>query len=568
MIEDELLTLAHVKGQYQVADLLTKALGPQRITQLLDYLGCVTQVSEEDIPQKGNEIGIAGSNVGQKGTLQSLVVLSCLLSPARAQPTGRVGLEESAAWLVWVVVLLLSLISLVGAALIKKGRLERLRVSALASNPGSRDDSEQGELEGHEELEPWEKDEFPDRGPLSPQRQGAVQGVPSNGLESQSRLSASGPIPVARSTVGTPPPLRGSSLSKPKAPFRKAPPPVLVEHPRTPKAPPPLQERLITTPKAPPPVLERSQRVPESAIAYPKIPVKRLPLLPVARFHGPLASSSPKAAVPRPADESDAVVHTPPRQQSVELSPLLSYWELIQRAMRRELNREPTDEEVDEEIRQMGIRNARAALESSGSESNWSDTSPESHVSDQSLAPQVPTAAAGSSGFTYCPPEPTPVLRLVAPREGSSTREGVVWDAVRVDRGRLVPTTVVANERASGSSEAQQWYVDDVVCVAEQSENASSSEWANARKGEASAISESGAVMIGPEDELWLSSSRDGSEEGETQGVEAVSLDHQLASATLLLHQHTSFQVPATLEHLNEVQRAIYEELLAQWREG
>ena len=84
--------------------------------------------------------------------------------------------------------------------------------------------------------------------------------------------------------------------------------------------------------------------------------------------------------------------------------------------------------------------------------------------------------------------------------------------------------------------------------------------WAEARQREAQALQDSGAVMQG---------AGDGSEEKENQPVDSPSFDHhQLAAATLLLHQHTSFQVPASLEHLNEEQRAIYEELLAQWQES
>ena len=92
MIEDELLTLAHVKGQYQIADLLAKALSPQLVTQLLDYIGCVTQAPEEDARKEGL-VGKATS----EGTAKSLLVPSCLLSPVKAQPTDRQAGEQELA---------------------------------------------------------------------------------------------------------------------------------------------------------------------------------------------------------------------------------------------------------------------------------------------------------------------------------------------------------------------------------------------------------------------------------------------------------------------------------------
>ena len=124
---------------------------------------------------------------------------------------------------------------------------------------------------------------------------------------------------------------------------------------------------------------------------------------------------------------------------------------------------------------------------------------------------------------------------------------------MKIEGGRSIPTTVVAHERPSGSGEDQQLSVDEVIEHSITSEAISPGE--AARRREEQALLDSGAVMLGSDEALWLSSSRDGSEEG-----------GNLASATLLLHQHTAFQVPATLEHLSNEQRAIYEELLKQWR--
>ena len=88
--------------------------------------------------------------------------------------------------------------------------------------------------------------------------------------------------------------------------------------------------------------------------------------------------------------ESSAVVHTPPRQQSTELPPLLSYEELIQRALRRELDREPTAQEVEEEIRMMAIRNTRAALGSSGSDPYGSHLSSDTERTDATSVQEAP----------------------------------------------------------------------------------------------------------------------------------------------------------------------------------
>ena len=165
----------------------------------------------------------------------------------------------------------------------------------------------------------------------------------------------------------------------------------------------------------------------------PKMPVKKPPLLPTSRFFGPASSSSSRSDTRNPPDGDRVAVHTHPRQQSSEFPPLLSYEELIQRAMRRELNREPTAEEVAEEIRQMAFRNSRIALGRSCSGSYGSHLSSDTESSEGTPV-QRGGPAAGSSGFTYLPPTPTPMIRLVAPRaSGSSDPHGTVWEAERVD---------------------------------------------------------------------------------------------------------------------------------------
>ena len=84
-IEQELLTLAHVKGQFQVADLLTKALSPPRVCKLLDYL-------DVDLGNQGGTSKWASTSP-ERGNLppaaRSLLTLSCFMSPVTAQPNAN-----------------------------------------------------------------------------------------------------------------------------------------------------------------------------------------------------------------------------------------------------------------------------------------------------------------------------------------------------------------------------------------------------------------------------------------------------------------------------------------------
>ena len=99
-IEQELLVLAHVKGQFQLADLLTKALTPPRIKQLLHYL----DVDLGTLNEKVNaEEGVSGTQQAPKA-VKALFVLSCLMNPVRAQPNSDLR-EVSSAWFwaMWIV---------------------------------------------------------------------------------------------------------------------------------------------------------------------------------------------------------------------------------------------------------------------------------------------------------------------------------------------------------------------------------------------------------------------------------------------------------------------------------
>ena len=418
MIEEEQLTLAHVKGQYQVADLLTKALSPPRVSQLLEYLGCITPPCQESEKPPDSVKAVATGSNSPRGRAKSLVVLSCLLGPVHAQPNEGLRVGECGAWIVWAVILFFALALIGYAVLADERRLERLRDKAklvLIEKEGVDNDV----------LEPWEEGEHEVLDPPASSK----EEVETSLFEGE-RALRDNQIPMAKSTVGQPPSLRGSSVSKAKNPFYKAPPSIL--NPSSVKAP-------FKKAPPPPPPLERSTSTPGAPTYMPKMPVKRPPLLPTSRFFA--AASTSRSDIGNSPDDR-AVVHTPPRQQSSELPPLLSYEELIQRAMRRELNREPTAEEVEEEIRQMAIRNSRIALGSSGSDSYGSHLSSDTEDSD-GIPVQPEASVVNSSGFTYLPPTPTPIIRLVAPRaSGGASSHGTVWEAERVDGGRVIPTTV------------------------------------------------------------------------------------------------------------------------------
>ena len=541
LIEEEVLTLAHVKGQYQVADLLTKALSPLRIKQLLDYLGCLGQplASAED-GTEGKKGGTMTSST-QKGAAQSLVVLSCLLSPVEAQPVEGLRTSEGRIFCLLVLGVLLCVVICwrmsLGTGVQRLRRLQAKGDDTLNVEPVA---SSGKETRSTETLEPWEMEEVEvGEGPPSPKPTSCT-------MKARPKIGALPAIPEARSTVGMPPSLSGVSAPKSKNGFRKAPPPIL--HPAGPSV--------------------------KANMTASNYPVKRPPLLPVRRFYGPSSNvatgENPKAkgapmSVNSPEEDS-MVVHTPPRQQSSELPPLLTYVELIQRAMRRELNREPTQEEVEEEIRQMGIRNAISALEgSSGSDgSEWSSDS----ESSGEIPRQHQQTASSSSSFTYLPPEPTPIVRLVAPEEGEPRGGDVIWEAELVDGDRTVPTTVIAHERPSGSSEPQRWYVDDAIDGSRPGIGTCSGATEAARLRELSTPQDSSAVVLDGEGYTWLPPDGSSSNVGEPFLEEVVDLDHQLAAATLFLHQHTGFEVPVSLEHLSPQQVRLYHRLLARWRDS
>ena len=570
LIEEEVLTLAHVKGQFQVADLLTKALSPQRIRQLVDYLGCVGGENKEHAlsTEAGSRAGSAGSQA--PSVTKALAVLSCLLSPVEAQPTGGPSLLEAVSWChVVVCSLVLLVVCVFGIRGERSKKLERLRSLAIT--------------EGQESFEPWELAEIDAPGISSSSASGLGVSESIDGVA----------IPSARSTVGVPPPLSGPPKSGVKS-ARFKPSPILAKPPpssakgmvqlpgtgdvlsRVFSVPVPFKGK----PKAPPSKIAPSKAVTgvevlPGDIPVARPPVKRPPLLPRGRFYGlpPKANSGPegsKAPPPELPSEEDTVVRTPPRQASTELPPLLSYVELVQRAMRRELQREPTAVEVEEEIRQMGIRHARAAR-SEGSSDSYSDDISTDTSSGGEVQAHVAGDASASSQFEYLPPDPVPVVRLIAPREERDQAGGVIWDAVRVESGRETPTVVVANERASGSedqpSSSLQWASGNSLPV-ESSHGSQEDQWEAAQQREHNAFVSSGALTVGVEEEIALSSSEaeSGIDIGGTSIVDDV--DYQIASATLLLQQHTSFQVPSDLNHLTEEQREIYDRLVASWREA
>ena len=232
----------------------------------------------------------------------------------------------------------------------------------------------------------------------------------------------------------------------------------------------------------------------------PRPPVKRPPLLPYGRFHETPASTSKSGAssLSKAGSESAAlggedllVVSTPPRAHSSELPPLLSYEELIQTAMRRELNREPTREEVEDEIRRMAIRNARIARrgDSSGSEgseavtSSYGSSDSENEVGDQE--------ASTASHFAYLAPEPVRIVRLVSPEGQASDTQGTVWNAVLLEGERQVPTTIIANEQPSSSSDPPNlvaWYASNDLGEGTETGAESSMEWVAANQREFDAL--------------------------------------------------------------------------------
>ena len=451
LIEDEVLTsLAHVKGQHQLADLLTKALSPPRVKQLLDYLGCLSQPT--DAIEDTGEIDRTGANgsSGSTGVAKSLVVLSCLLSPVKAQPSGGLRMPEGWGLSLFAAGAFLCLLVLWYVSwMFREQRLRRLRARGREATENLVDLGSSLET-----LELWELEEI-DNGSSST----AVVKPKPYVAKYKPKVKGLPMIKEARSTVGVPPPLDEIPASNPKRVFRKAPPPILHSTEHQVKAP-------VAIPK-PPPTLHFTGPHVKAPVAVPKYPVKRPPLLPVQRFYGPPAVPSlnegtgARELSPTPNDndheDTRAVVHTPPRQASTELPPLFAYVEIVQRAMRRELSREPSPEEVEEEIRQMGIRNAISAVGDS------SDPDGSVTESSESTTGDYHQLSSSSSGFTYLPPTPVPIVRLVAPKAEGSRRGDVVWEAERVDGGQRVPTTVTAHERPSGSSDTQAWYVDDAV---------------------------------------------------------------------------------------------------------
>ena len=128
-IEQELLVLAHVKGQFQLADLLTKALTPPRIKQLLEYLDA--DLGESSERPKPPDNGPQGHNSPKAARF--LLVLSCLMDPVRAQPNGDL-LEVSRWWVLsmWIVAVLciFGLVFLAGRynRMERQERLEGLRM--------------------------------------------------------------------------------------------------------------------------------------------------------------------------------------------------------------------------------------------------------------------------------------------------------------------------------------------------------------------------------------------------------------------------------------------------------
>ena len=564
LIEEEVLTLAHVEGQYQVADLLTKALSPKRIAQLLDYLGCIGNPNEgpgrvAKVPSKGSMVAPS------KGVTKSLQVLSCLLSPVAAQPSqGLTGNERFQLWF-WVV-FLVAVLSLCCTVLgvLNRFRLERLRKMASLSVVCEEGSPKLGEFKVG-------KESF-----------GAVV------------------IPGARRAVGPPPKVGHWPQGIPKPPPPRAkpppkakPPPLILEEESVPE-PGEVQRPPVTTPprakpppKAkPPPLILEEESVPEAHEVL-RPPIKRPPLIPKARFFIPSGDPIPKetpglskAAPPKSAyDQEVTAVHTPPRQKSAQLPPLLSYEELIQRAMRRELQREPTREEVEEEIRQMGIRNARSALRGDDSDSYDGTLSSESYTSEDSaregsgqrdVRGNVEGTPKAPLSFTYLPPQPVPVLRLESPQGRGSESGSVIWRAIRVDGGRREETIVVANVRPTGSGDPPNYatsYVDDSISVPEGEGVGHPSAWADAQQAELEAMLQVGAVVVSAEGHVWLSGEEEPSLEGEMSHMEEDTLDYQLAAATLLLQQHSSFSVPPNEEHLTEPQRRIYRRLAAQWHD-
>ena len=617
LIEEEVLTLAHVKGQFQVADLLTKALGPPRVRQLLDYLGCIQGQEEGERAEAKTTVTATGMGSQQGSVMKSMVALSCLLSPVRAQPVGADGRHSFERLLLWgLVTVFCCLIWYCLRWVDNNQRLLRLReMSKKGESP------EQGEGEfssvrpsqgvsGTIEKLPPLGNQF---GPQVPVGKVLPSSSPA-GLQCElGCTSAKAPplplrvapkpkspppkapplglsmsvdrevfIPSASSTVGKPPPL-GSQFGL-QVPVGKAPPPPLPVNPN---------QTRVEASQSPNLMIRNTDRDQSSGTGYasssqrmqsrneehpreesePRPPVKRPPLLPYGRFHGtPVGTSKSGSSLTSNAGSKsaalggeDLVVLTPPRAHSSELPRLLSYEELIQRAMRRELNREPTREEVEDEIRRMAIRNARIARsgDSSGSEgseavtSSYGSSDSENEVGDQE--------ASTASHFAYLPPEPVRIVRLVSPKGKASDTQGTVWNAVLFEGERQVPTTIIANEQPSSSSDPPNlvaWYASNDLGEGTETGAESSMEWGAANQREFDALVSSEALGVSN-----LNPASIGSDVSE-HNVGEVDVDYQVAQATFTLHQHTSFQVPQDLDHLSEAQVEIYNRLLEQWRES
>ena len=421
-VEQEMLILAHVKGQFQVADLLTKALAPPRVRQLLEYLD-VKLDSPNGTPARGSK------SLEEKGTssmTKSLMVLACLVNPAKAQPIG--GAEEIVTpwlWLFLAVGLLCCYVAgfALGEARLrwKKARVEGLRDAAVAAVQEYEPEPAGSQSIGMEIKGP----------PATP----PVKGIPS-------KAPTVCPPPVKKATQGNP--------SQPIGPM-----PV--------KRPPPFMLNVAS-----PPERRLSREYPISArgnktrvTTPPRAKAKELP--PLLSYEELIARSMRRELNREPTGAEVA-------------------WEISRMRMRHAVQGSSEgSSSLDSDL---------VTTDSEGSNQEGpgsADRDPQASSSNlhpsagSSRGPQGSSVSVGveggmeqggqakASSFQYLQPSPTPVIRILDSQEDS--QGNVVYDAVRVG-GPNVVTVDLSSRGQQGSSSSSRpqmsgYYGDDMLPVAE-----------------------------------------------------------------------------------------------------
>ena len=398
--------LAHVKGQFQVADLLTKALSPPRIRQLLDYLDVDTGVVGE-----ASEWGSANPAAkGGPGVVKSLLVLSCLMCPAKAQPEYQSSLLfEVRSFVGWVVVVVCFLFVLLcwGCCLVlKERRLKRL----------------------------------------------SQRGEESEARGSEQALGESVGPRVKAPTVKAPPP--------------KMPPPalsVVVSKAPPPKVPPPVLSVVVSKPpppKVPPPAL--SVVVSGAPVRTFLRPAPYVAVREAAEVHTPPRQVSVELP---PLFSYEELIARALRSELAREPTQREVQQEIVRMRIRHAQQSGSSGSSGSEI--------SSSLDSASeeTESDFHDpqaASSSTHV--QGIASSEPPAVlpnAKRPAFQYLVPEPTPIVRILGSLEDE--HGNVVYDAVSSTGGALVPTELYSRPvQAADPAEqnaSEQEHVDDVAVI-------------------------------------------------------------------------------------------------------